>query len=73
MIRSIYTVSKMRVAVLPCGCKLAWDEYETDLAFCEYHDIEYERWTGTDTSFIKRIATPSTFTDKPFLIQNVLA
>jgi hypothetical protein len=63
----------MRVTVLPCGCKLAWDEHETDLAFCERHDIEYESWTGTDTSFIKKIVTPSTFTDKPYLIQNAVA
>lgn len=60
----------MRVEILPCGCKLAWDEYETDLAFCEDHDIEYDKWPGTEVSFIKRIVTPMTFNHKSFLIQN---
>lgn len=52
---------KMRSAILPCGCKLVWDEFEADLAFCEDHDIHYERWRGTDIALIKRIVTPLTF------------
>lgn len=49
----------MPVANVPCGCILTWGEdSEANLAFCEEHDIEYEKWNGTDLGFIKMVATP---------------
>lgn len=50
----------MTVTNLPCGCVLRWgDDAGTDLSFCEEHDVEYEKWNGTDLEFIRRVATPN--------------
>lgn len=49
----------MPVTNIPCGCTLAWGEdNEADLAFCEEHDVEYEKWRWTDLDFIRMVATP---------------
>ncbi|MDQ3847754.1 MAG: hypothetical protein M3261_02225 [Thermoproteota archaeon] len=43
---------------LPCGCTMQWDEEGTTLVFCDHHTLEYFDWDGTDTDFVKTVATP---------------
>jgi hypothetical protein len=43
---------------LPCGCTLMWNEQETTLVFCSRHIADYFDWKGTDSDFVKMVATP---------------
>jgi hypothetical protein len=38
---------------------MQWDYQETTLVFCDRHTLDYVDWKGTDSDFIKKIATPS--------------
>jgi hypothetical protein len=43
---------------LPCGCTMQWDRQGTTLVFCSRHTLDYLDWDGTDTDFVKMVATP---------------
>ncbi|WP_187147547.1 hypothetical protein [Candidatus Nitrososphaera gargensis] len=38
---------------------MKWDEKETRVLVCVFHQLQYVVWRGTDVDFIRRIATPS--------------
>lgn len=57
----------MPVTNLPCGCVLTWGDLEIDLAFCENHDVEYEKWGGTDLEFMKMVATPKRHSERKYV------
>ena len=44
---------------LPCGCDLKWNDKETRVIVCAFHQLQYVIWRGTDLEFIRRITTPS--------------
>lgn len=44
---------------IPCGCRVTWDERQTRILMCAFHQLRYIVWRGTDMEFIKRIVTPS--------------
>jgi hypothetical protein len=37
---------------------MQWDEEGTTVVFCSRHTLDYFNWDGTDTDFVKIIATP---------------
>lgn len=49
----------MTTREIPCGCRIIWDEWQTKILMCAFHQLRYVVWRGTDLEFIKRIMTPS--------------
>ena len=50
----------MKNIILPCDCKLSWDEKELELIMCDYHFNEYiyDGFTIPTEEFIKNVTSP---------------
>lgn len=49
--------------ILPCGCRISWNENKVEVVMCEDHSLEFERIDKDDEyeerQYIKQLITPS--------------
>jgi hypothetical protein len=50
----------MKNMILPCDCRLRWNENEIELIMCNYHFYEYvdDGFTLPAEEFIKSVSSP---------------
>ena len=53
----------MKNMILPCDCRLRWNENEIELIMCNYHFYEYvdDGFTLPAEEFIKSVSSPKGF------------